>query len=251
MAAPPSGRDQRVRAGAAPVRAPERRRRRRERRGRDQFCSCFQRRRTLPGSRLRAPYDLVLLATNAPLRPLGWVSAADPIRARRSPAGRSLFPQVVRAESSERAGRRSDVSHPDGQTACTNGGVLDGASTIHVRCGRSPIQFVRRAGVPVTLATGRAQLLSRRLFLGLRCDLRALPEIRAGVNRSRWPLGTRPPSRALLTSSASRRARTTFQVLLRTWMCRSDVRTLTSPTRMRESPSTRSGLVRRTRRVAV
>lgn len=89
-----------------------------------------------------------------------------------------------------------------------------------------PIQFVRRAGLRMTVATGREQLLSRRLYLGLRCDLRALPK----VPSARQPLAMKaeggPTFRGFDEELRRVEGADYVQVLLRTWMCRADVRTL-------------------------
>jgi hypothetical protein len=89
-----------------------------------------------------------------------------------------------------------------------------------------PIQFVRRAGLPVTVATGREQLLSRRLYLGLRCDLSALPEVPPARQPIEMVAQDAPSFTGFADELRVAEGADYVQALLRTWMCRSDVRTL-------------------------
>jgi hypothetical protein len=89
-----------------------------------------------------------------------------------------------------------------------------------------PIQFVRRAGLPVTVAMGREHLLSRRLSLGLRCDLRALPD----VSSARQPIDMLEEDARAFPGFAEElrvaEGADYVQALLRARFCRADVRTL-------------------------
>jgi hypothetical protein len=90
----------------------------------------------------------------------------------------------------------------------------------------SPISFVRGAGPSIALTTVLEQLRSRRLYLGLRCDLRSL----GPVPSASMPLEMRPvPTRQFTGFDDEARivvGSDYVQVLLRKWMCDAGVETL-------------------------
>ena len=89
-----------------------------------------------------------------------------------------------------------------------------------------PLQLVRQAGIRVASKGAADRLSSRRVYLGLRCELAELPEPR----RAKVPLEmTARDASAFDGFTAELRSATGndyVQVLLRTWMCTSDVQTL-------------------------
>ena len=89
-----------------------------------------------------------------------------------------------------------------------------------------PLQLVRQAGIRVASKGAADRLSSRRVYLGLRCELAELPEPR----RAKVPLEMTARDASAFDGFTDELRSATgndyVQVLLRTWMCTSDVQTL-------------------------
>jgi hypothetical protein len=89
-----------------------------------------------------------------------------------------------------------------------------------------PLQFVRQAGFRVASKGAADRLSSRRVYLGLRCDLSELPEPRPGKVPIEMVARDAPTFRGFTDELQDATGSDYVQVLLRTWMCANDVRAL-------------------------
>jgi hypothetical protein len=89
-----------------------------------------------------------------------------------------------------------------------------------------PVQLVRQGGFRVAFKGAADRLSSRRVYLGLRCELGHLPEPRPA--KVPIEMVARPgPSFSGFTEELQHATGNDYlQVLLRTWMCADDVQTL-------------------------
>jgi hypothetical protein len=89
-----------------------------------------------------------------------------------------------------------------------------------------PLQLLRQAGIRVASKGAADRLSSRRVYLGLRCELAELPERRLASVPLQMTARDASVFDGFTTELRSATGNDYVQVLLRAWMCRSDVRTL-------------------------
>ena len=89
-----------------------------------------------------------------------------------------------------------------------------------------PLQLVRQAGFRVASKGAADRLSSRRVYLGLRCDLGELPEPRPAKVAVEMVARDAPAFGGFNAELRHATGNDYVQVLLRTWMCTNDVRTL-------------------------